>query len=144
MSTTYFGWGNKASIMAFFYNAIHSLLPTPYVDYQRSYSSSSGPAKEPGAFINDILETKQQVLKDVVKNTLTVGVVGWVRATGGENLWDKINTFAKAIEYAIRCDPSLGNQALETVVTRVETDSGSRYPVGVFIIVFTVIYFSRE
>jgi hypothetical protein len=144
MGTTYFGWGDKAAIMAYFYNAILGLTPTPYVDYQRSYSSSSGPGKEPGAFINDILETKQQILVDVVKNNLTVGVVGWVRASNNENLWDKINTFAKAIQVAIRNDPSLGNQALETVVTRVETDSGSRYPVGVFIIVFTVTYFSRE
>ena len=111
---TYFGLGDKNLIMKFFYDSIVAIpgVPTGAVDYQRSYSSAAGPGKEPGAFVNDIIETKEQVLADVVKNTLSVGVVGWVRAgvVGGvnENLWSKLNTFVNAIKVKIRTDPTLG------------------------------------
>lgn len=147
---TYFGLGDKSLIMKFFYDTVVAIpgVVAAGVDYQRSYSASATPEKTPGAFINDVIETKQQILANVVKNTLTVGVVAWTRAgdVGGakENLWAKMNTYANAIKSAIRKDPTLGQQAYKTEITRVETDSGSRYPVGVFIMIFTVVYFSAE
>lgn len=144
---TYFGFGDKGSIMAFFHDEILSISGVRFVDYQRSYASNSNPENTPGAFVNDIIETKERITADIIKNTLTVGIVGWTRAGvvagAEENLWAKMNTFVNAILDKILADPSLGGNAYQTTVSRVETDAGSRYPVGLFVIVFTVVYFSQ-
>jgi hypothetical protein len=143
----YCGLGSKSEIMKYFYNKISNISGVRFVDYQRSYAASSNPENTPGVFINDIIETRERITADIIKNTLTIGVVAWTRAgvvaKTEENLWDKMNTFADAINQAILSDPTLGNQAYQTSVTRVETDAGSRYPIGLFVIVYSVIYFSE-
>jgi len=155
VSGTYYGKGDKDTIMSTIATAIQNITTIDlgsrtdvYTDYQRAYDAASSPDKFPGAFVNDVTEDKHQLLSDICKNTFTVGIVGWVRAgvlvgtTTPENLWTKMNDFVQAIKDVVQADPSLGQQAYKTVCTRVRTDAGSRWPVGVFAMVFTVIYFS--
>ena len=143
---TYYGKGSKDLIMSKIASLILAINGVKYVDYQRSYDSSISPEKFPGAFVNDVTENKQQILKDVVKNNFTIGVVGWVRATtvsgSMESTWTKLDTFIRAVEAAIRADPGLNSQVYKTEITRVETDSGTRYPVGLFVMIISVVYFS--
>ena len=139
----YYGKGTKVTIMS---NVAALIKPgiagVNFVDFQRDYDTGIGPEKMPGAFVNDIDEVKTLVVKDIVKNTLQLGIVCWTRAEEGESLWTKLNTFVQAIITKIRTDPSLSNQAYSAVVTRIGTDSGSRYPVGIAVIVVQVVYFS--
>ena len=139
----FYGKGTKSTIMANLAALIKpGIAGVVFVDYQRDYDTGIGPEKVPGAFVNDIDEAKEQILKDVVKNTLQVGITCWTRAAEGENLWAKLNTFVQAIVTAIRSDPSLTNQAYTATVSRIGTDSGSRHPIGVAVIIVQVIYFS--
>ena len=71
---TYYGKGSKDLIMSKIASLILAINGVKYVDYQRSYDSSISPEKFPGAFVNDVTENKQQILKDVVKNNFTIGV----------------------------------------------------------------------
>ena len=150
MGTIYYGKGDKNSIMSWIATQILAISGVNFVDYQRAYDSSVTPEHMPGAFVNDVTEDKRQMLKDVVKNTFTVGVVGWTRAgfeidgVTPENLWKKMNVFVEAIKAKIRADSSLGNQAYNTVIAKVRTDAGSRYPVGLFAMILTVTYFSTS
>lgn len=145
----YYGKGTKSAIMAKIASLIDaiSVPDVVFVDYQRQYNSGVGPEKTPGAFVNDVTENKQQILKDIVKNNFTVGIVGWVRGETSldgtmENIWAKIDAFALAVNTAIRSDPGLNSQAYKAEITRVETDSGSRFPKGVFVIIVSIVYFS--
>lgn len=153
MATIYYGKGDKNAIMASIATKIRNISGVNFVDYQRAYDTGISPEKFPGAFVNDITEEKKQMLKDVCKNTFTVGIVGWVRAgyildihgvetTVEENLWEKMNTFVNAIKSAIEADASHSNNAYNTVISRVRTDAGSRHPVGLFAMVVTVVYFT--
>ncbi len=140
----YYGLGSKASIMANRYTALQNVVGQKYVDYQRSYDSGIGPEKMPGFFLNDLREDKKLLLADVVKNTLTLGVVGWVRAGVGESLWTVLNSWYEAAKTALVADPSCGNQAYSFEIATYETDAGSRYPVGVFVMIINVVYFSAK
>lgn len=143
----YYGLGAKATIIL---NVSALIKPgitgVVFVDYQRVYDSSIGPEKMPGAFVNDVVEEKEKILSNVFKNKLQIGVVGWTRAETvdgvDENLWAKMNTFAQAIISKIDADPSIGNQCLSATCSRITTDSGARFPVGIFVIIIEVVYFS--
>lgn len=139
----YYGTGSKVTIMTAVEAAVKS-AGMVYTDMQRSYNTSITPDKFPGAFINDIREDKEQVLKDLVRNTLAIGVVGWVRVATGANLWTALNAMVEAVKTKLRADPQLGSQCYDLVLTRVETDAGSRYPVGVFVLVLNCIYYSER
>lgn len=145
----YYGKGTKDTILANIVALINAIASPDvvFVDYQRQYDSGVGPEKTPGAFVNDVTENKQQILKDIVKNNFTVGIVGWVRgetdAMGNmENIWSKLDDFVQAILTTLRSDPGLSSQCYKTEITRVETDSGSRFPKGVFVIIVSIVYFS--
>jgi hypothetical protein len=139
----YFGLGTKATIMANLAALIKpGITGVVFVDYQRDYDTGSGPEKTPGAFINDLYEEKNRLLKDLAKNTLQVGIVCWVRAEEGESLWTKLNTFVLAIQGKIVADPNLSSQAYYAKVTRIATDDGSRHPVGLAVIAVEISYFS--
>jgi hypothetical protein len=142
--SVFYGLGNKLSIMGNFHGVLSGVTGQQYVDYQRNYDSGIGPEKMPGFFVNDLRDERELILADVVKHNLTVGVVGWVRAGDGENLWPKLNDWANKAIHAIMADPSRGGQAYETQITAYETDSGSRHPVGVYIMIITVIFFTAE
>lgn len=140
--STYYGKGTKEKIISYIAGEITKITGVTFVDYQRSYDTGIGPEKMPGAFVNDVYEEKRQVLADVVRNTLQVGVVCWVRATEAEGLWEKLDGFIQSILAAVRKDSTLGNQAYSATISRVATDSGSRHPVGVAVIMVEVTYFS--
>jgi len=140
---TYYGKGTKVTIMTNVAALIKpGIVGVNFVDFQRDYDTGIGPEKMPGAFVNDIDEAKTLILKNVVKNTLQLGIVCWTRAEEGESLWSKLNTFVQAIIGKVRADPSLSNQVYSATVTRIGTDSGSRHPVGIAVIVVQVVYFS--
>jgi hypothetical protein len=143
----YYGLGVKATIMSNIAALIKpGIAGVVFVDYQRAYDTGVGPEKMPGAFINDVVEEKEKILSNIFKNKVQIGIVGWTRAgtVGGvdENLWAKMNTFAQAIIAKIDADPSIGNQAYSATASRITTDSGARFPVGVFVIIIEVIYFT--
>jgi len=139
----YYGFGVKATIIANIAALIKpGIAGVVFVDYQRAYDTGIGPEKMPGAFVNDVVEEKEKILSNVFKNKVQIGVVVWTRAEAAENLWTKMNTFAQAIIAKIDADPSIGNQAYSATCSRITTDSGARHPVGVFVIIIEVIYFS--
>lgn len=141
---SYFGRGDKALIMKNIHDIIEAIPNLANkVDYQRDYAATTiTPEKYPGCFVNDIVEDKEQVLGDIFRNTLSVGIVGWLRVEDGENLWAKQNTMAKSILDALMVDVTRGSQAYSTTPTRLTTDFGSRHPIGLFVIVLTIVFYA--
>ena len=140
----YYGYGSKALIIAKIASLVSSISGVVFCDYQRAYDTGIGPEKMPGAFVNDISEEKEKKLSDIFRNRVQFGIVGWTRATENENLWTKMNDFSIAIIKKINADPSLGNQSYSATPSRITTDSGARHPVGLFVIIVEVIYFSKD
>jgi len=143
VANRYCGFGEKKKIVKAVATAIEGISGVVFVDYQRAYDTGIGPEKMPGGFVNDIRNDREQILVDIVKNTLSIGVVLWTRAAEGEILWDKIDTLVNAATAAIRADPSLGSQTYDVEISRVESDNGSRHPVGVTVLILTAVYYSE-
>jgi hypothetical protein len=137
--------GSKINIMNAFSLAIKpGIAGVSFVDFQRDYDTGIGPEKMPGAFVNDVFEEKRFILGDVVLNTLQVGVVCWVRAGATESLWEKLNAFVQAIIDAVYASTALAAEAASVSCERIGTDSGSRHPVGVAVLMFRVLYYSDK
>jgi len=135
--------GSKINIMTAFALAIKpGILGVNFVDFQRDYDTGITPEKMPGAFVNDVFEEKRFLLGDVVLNTLQVGVVCWTRASASESLWEKLNTFIQAIIDSVYNSAALASEVASVSCERVGTDSGSRHPVGVAVVMFRVLYYS--
>lgn len=135
--------GSKINIMNAFAAAIKpGIVGVQFVDFQRDYDTGIGPEKMPGAFVNDIFEEKRSILGDVVLNTLQVGVVAWTRAAEGESLWEKLNTYVHAIINAVYDSTDLAAEVASVSCERVGTDAGSRFPVGVAVLIFRVLYYT--
>jgi len=141
----YYGLGSKALIMKNVHDVMELISGlSGKVDYQRDYAAASiGPEKYPGAFINDVVEVKEQILADVFRNTLTIGIVGWLRVAANDNLWAKQDALSLSILTALMVDGTRGNQAYDTTPTRCNTDMGTRFPVGVFTIALDIVYYGR-
>lgn len=140
----YYGTGTKEGILQDIYDNLDGITGIKFVDWQRVYDSSITPDKYPGCFINEIRTDKTKVLKDIVKNIFSIGLACWVYAHSGENLGSKMNTFLSDIKTAIQADSTRDSNAYDTTIDIVQTDAGSRFPQGLFLITMTVIYFSSE
>lgn len=143
--SSYYGKGTTEGILASLYAQINSITGIGFVDYQRAYNSGITKDKYPGCFINYIRVDKVQVLKDIVKNNpFTVGLVLWVWADEGEDLGTVLNTFIEAVKDKVRTDPNQDNNAYSTNITVIETDSGSKFPQGMAIMMLEIVFFSDE
>jgi len=69
-------------------------------------------------------------------------VVCWTRASASESLWEKLNTFIQAIIDSVYNSAALASEVASVSCERVGTDSGSRHPVGVAVVMFRVLYYS--
>jgi len=141
---SYYGKGTKEGILASLETALNTISGIKFVDYQRIYDAGITPDQYPGVFINDIEVRKEQVLKDIVRNTFSVGLVLWVWAREGEDLATKLNTFVENVKDAVMADPYRDSNAYSTRIMTIATDAGSRYPQGLGLMTLEIIYFGDE
>lgn len=140
----YYGLGTKTGILTDIETQLNTITDIQFVDWQRVEPAGPDPGDYPGIYINDVAEDKQRLLKDLVRNTFGISLVGWVWAEDDENLGTKINSFAEDIKDKIMTDPNRNENAYDTVIESVNTDGGSRWPQGMVIVNIAVLYFSQE
>jgi hypothetical protein len=89
----------------------------------------------PSAFLNDLRESRQYFLKDVIKVVWSVSIVAFDYSEG-EGLSTKLNSLLKLVKAKIGSDPTLQGQCYTTKITSVDTDRGFLFPhcVGIFIL----------
>lgn len=136
--------GTKEAILTDLYNAINAISGIQFVDWQRTYDENITKERCPGVFINDIRTDKTKLLKDVTKNGLMVGIVGWVWADDGEELGTVLNTFIENVKDAIITDRGRSSNAYTTDIDTIQTDGGNIHPQGQFIIMLSITFFSSE
>lgn len=141
---SYYGKGTEIEILTNLYNQLSAITGIQFVDFQRIQASGIDPTKYPGCFINSVRTDKQRLLKDIVRNSYAVGVVGWEWAEEAENLMTVLSTFIDAVKLKIMTDPTRGSKAYSTDIRSIVTDSGSRHPQGMFIMMLDILYFSSE
>ncbi len=139
-----YGKGIKEAIMNNLGTAMLAIPGIKFVEYQKVYDSDMIANKCPGCYINDVRIDKEKMLEDVVKNTFQVGVVGFVYALSGQILSTILNTFMEQVKDASILDRTRGGNAYDTKVVLIETDAGSRYPQGMFVVMLEIIFFSSE
>ena len=140
----YYGKGTKEKILANLGTEIGTVTGINFVDYQRMYNSGITKEKYPGVFINDVRTDKERILKDIVKNIFNVGFVGFVWVDEGEDLSTALNAFMESVKDKIMLDNTRDSNAYDTRIVVVETDAGSRFPQGVFLILLEILFFSSE
>ncbi len=141
---SYYGLGTKEEILADLETKLSAISGIKFVDYQRVLFAGADIDKYPGIYINDIREDKEYLLSDIVRNTFSIALVGWVLASAREDLATKMNSFIEDVKDAIRTDPTRNSKAYDTKITSIQTDGGTRHPQGMFIIAIQVIFFSSE
>lgn len=139
-----YGKGTKEEIMNHLGTAMSAITGIKFVEYQKKYDSDMKANKCPGVYINDVRIDKEKILEDVVKNTFQVGIVGFVYALSGQVLSTVLNTFMEQVKDAVIGDRSRGGKAYDTKIILIETDAGSRYPQGMFVVMLSVVFFSDE
>jgi len=142
----YYGKGSKEEIMNYIGTVLNTII-TPkikFVEYQKIYDSGMTKNRCPGCNVNDVRIDKTKILKDIVRNTFQVGIVGYVYAGSGEVLSTVLNTFMEAVKDKVVLDPTCGNEAYDSRTILIETDAGSRHPQGMFVQMLEIIYFSDE
>jgi len=140
----YYGKGSKEAILSNLGSELGEITGIQFVDYQRVYNSGIDKDKYPGVFINDLRTDKTRVLKDVVRNIFTVGIVGFVWVDDDEDLATELNSFMESVKDKLMEDNTRSSNAYDTRITTIETDAGSRHPQGVFIIILEILFFSSE
>ena len=131
----YYGFGTKENILSNLESELNEISGINFVDYQRIKYSGVNPEDYPGCFINDVRVDKEWLLKDIVRNTFSVGIAGWIWAEEHENLSTKLNAFVETVKDKVREDPTRSRNAYDTKITMIETDGGSRHPQGLFIMI---------
>jgi len=139
-----YGKGTKEEIMNNLGAAILAITGIKFVEYQKVYDSDMKANRCPGCYINDVRVDKEKILDDVVKNVFQIGIVGFVYARGSEILSTILNTFMEQVKDASIADRTRGGNAYDTKVLLIETDAGSRYPQGMFVVMLEIIFFSSE
>lgn len=139
-----YGKGMKEEIMNHLGAAMLAIPGIKFVEYQKVYDSDMKANRCPGVYINDVRIDKEKILDDVVKNTFTAAIVGFVYARSGEVLSTILNIFMEQVKDAVILDRSRGGKAYDTKILIVETDAGSRYPQGMFVVMNEIIFFSDE
>lgn len=140
----YYGKGTKENILANLGTVLNTISGINFVDYQRMYNSGITKEKYPGVFINDVRTDKDRILKDVVKNMFTVGFVGFVWVDEGEDLSTAMNAFMESVKDKVMLDNTRDSNAYDTRIIVIETDAGSRFPQGVFLLLLEILFFSDE
>lgn len=140
----YYGKGSKEEIINYLGTVLDGITGIRFVEYQKSYDSAMTKNRCPGCYVNDVRVDKTKILKDIVKNVFTVGVIGFVYAGSGEVLSTVLNVFMELVKDKIVLDPTCGNEAYDSRTTIIETDAGSRYPQGMFVQMLEIIFFSAE
>jgi len=140
----YYGKGTEVEILQNLYDQIHAISGVKFVDFQRIASSGIDPTRYPGGYINSVRTDKQGLLKDIVRNTFAVAIVGWVWATESQDLITQLNLFINSVKTAIMADTTRGSKALSTAIRSITTDGGSRHPQGQFVFILDITYYSSE
>ena len=140
----YYGLGTKESILANLKVVLDTVTGIMFVDYQRIRASGASVDKYPGAYINDVATDKTKLLKDVIRNMFGVQLVLWIWAAKDEDLITKQNAFVEAVKTKIVIDLTRNNQAYDTVIESVTTDSGSRHPQAMAIVNMLIVFYSEK
>ena len=133
----------ETEILQGLYDRIDAIPGIAFVDFQRIAASGIDPTRYPGIFINSVRTDKTGLLKDIVRNSFAVAIVGFVWATETQDLITQLNLFIDSIKTAIMAD-SYGGEAWSTAIRSITTDGGSRHPQGQFVMILDVLYFSSE
>lgn len=141
----YYGKGTKEGIMNYLGTAMNGITGIKFVDYQKVYDAGIKIEKCPGVYLNDVRVDKTKILKDIIKDIFTVGLVGYVHAKQNEKLSTVLNTFMELVKDKIIVDPTYYNYNIyDSRILVIETDAGSRHPQGMFVMMVEVIFFSSE
>lgn len=141
---SYYGKGTKENIMNYLGTTLNTITGIKFVEYQKGYDSGLTVNRCPGCYVNDVRVDKIRILKDVVKNTFQVGILGFVWAQNDENLSTILNAFMEQVKDKVVTDPTCNNNAYDSRTLIIETDAGSRHPQGMFVMMLEIIYFSSE
>jgi len=141
---SYYGRGTEQEILQDLYNKINAITGIKFVDFQRIATSGVDPDRYPGCFINSVRTDKQQLLKDIVRNTLAVAIVGWIWATEAQDLITELNLFINSIKTAVMLDPTRGSKALSTIIRSETHDGGSRHPQAQFVMILDIVYYGYD
>ena len=139
-----YGKGTKDEIMNHLGTAMLGIEGIKFVEYQKVYDSDMKANRCPGCYVNDVRIDKIKILDDVVKNTFTAAIVGFVYARSGEVLSTVLNDFMEKVKDGVILDRSRGGKAYDTKILIVETDAGSRYPQGMFVCMLEIVFYSSE
>jgi len=140
----YFGKGSQEEIINYLGQTLLTITGIKFVEYQRVYDSGLTVNRCPGCYVNSVRIDKTKILKDIVRNIFTVGIVGFVWAKGTEKLSTVLHAFTEQMKDKIVVDSTCGNKAYDSRVLIIENDAGSRYPQGMVVIMSEIIFFSSE
>jgi len=141
---SYFGKGTKEGVLASLDTAINAVAGIEFVDYQRIWEDGIDYEKCPGVFINDVRTDKKPLLKDIIRNDFSIGLVLIVYVEDDEDLSTKMNEFNEAVKDSIVVDPYREENAYSTFISAVATDQGSHHPQGVSVVYLDVRFYSSE
>ena len=144
----YYGTGTKEAILASLDTAINTVAGIEFVDYQRIWEDGIDYDKCPGVFINDVRTDKKPLLKDIIRNDFSIGLVLIVYVEDDEDLSTKMNEFMELVKAPIMDDPYRKHEgefnAYSTFIAAVATDQGSHHPQGVSVMYLDVRFYSLE
>ena len=141
---TYYGFGNKTTILNNLQTSLSDVEGCNFIDWQRMNFHGIREQDYPGYFINSLRVDRTKMLTDLYKNSFSVSVVGFVLISEGEQLGTVLEDWTSKAEAAILADQTMGNQAYSTTIDYTVTDGGIRTPQGRFIMNLTVIYYSQS
>ena len=101
-----------------------------------------GDYKYPLAFINDSSESRTYVLSDCIKVEWTVVIVAYNLA--GDTPSTVLNSLISIVKSGVESDITLGGNAYNTKIIRIDTDEGFAYPNCMALFTVVISYMSED
>jgi hypothetical protein len=130
-------YGTKETMIAKIASNLLAITGMKKVDRQHYEDFSN--YEYPSCFVNDVRETREYVLKDLIKVLWTVVVVAFDMSESGD-LSTKLNALLVKVKTAISADTTLNGQCYNVKIVSVDTDGGFMFPHCVGIFTLEIVY----
>jgi len=97
----------------------------------------------PGCFINDVMQTRKTLLRNVIDVTHFVSIPVFEKDTAG-TMHTTLNGIIQTALAALKADPTWGGLCMDGTIERVTTDEGFYAPYCVAIIQLKLNYLARN
>ena len=132
-------FGNKESMLS----ELEANLKSGGIKYvDRQKQEIFGDYQYPLAFINDSSESRTYILTDCIKVEWTIAVVAY--ALAGTTPSTSVNSLISIVKSGIEADITLGGNAYNTRIIRIDTDEGFAYPNCMALVTVVISYLSED